>query len=95
MAHDVEFEWDRQKARANLRNHGIDFADAVGVFEDEFALTMADELTAVDEQRYLTLGRDFRGRLVVVAFTWRGSNIRVFSARRATAHERTRYRSGE
>jgi uncharacterized DUF497 family protein len=95
MGGDVGFEWDVEKARANLRKHGIDFADAVGVFEDDMALTMADELTAIDEQRYLTLGRDFRGRLLVVAYTWRGTNIRVFSARRASAGERRRYREPE
>ena len=38
------FEWDVQKARANLRKHGVDFADAVAVFEDDLALTMADEI---------------------------------------------------
>jgi uncharacterized DUF497 family protein len=85
------YEWDAQKARANLRKHGVDFAGAVAVFEDEQALTMRDELTAVDEQRYLTLGRDVRGRVLVVAYTWRGSRIRLFSARRATAGERRRY----
>jgi uncharacterized DUF497 family protein len=85
------FEWDAQKARANLRKHGVDFAGTVAVFEDEQALTMRDELTAVDEQRYLSLGRDVRGRILVVAYTWRGGRIRLFSARRATASERRRY----
>ena len=85
------FEWDAQKARANLRKHGVDFAGAVAVFEDEQALTMRDELTAVDEQRYLSLGRDVRGRILVVAYTCRGARIRLFSARRATAGERRRY----
>jgi uncharacterized DUF497 family protein len=85
------FEWDAQKARANFRKPGLDFAGAVAVFEDEQALTMRDELTAVDEQRFLSLGRDVRGRILVVAYTWRGSRIRLFSARRATAGERRRY----
>jgi uncharacterized protein len=85
------FEWDRSKARANLRKHGIDFADVPPVFENEHALTMRDELTAVDEQRFLTLGRDALGRTLVVAYTWRGSRIRIFSARRATAGERRQY----
>ena len=85
------FEWDAEKARANLRKHGVDLADAVAVFEDERGLTMRDELTAVDEQRYLTMGTDMRGRILVVAYTWRESRIRLFSARRATASERQRY----
>ena len=82
------FEWDPPKSRANVRRHGVDFADTVAVFEDERAITMRDELTAVDQQRWLTLGRDLRGRILVVAYTWRGDRIRVSSARRATASER-------
>jgi uncharacterized DUF497 family protein len=88
------YEWDDEKARSNLRKHGIDFADAVGVFDDESALTMADALTAVDEQRQLTLGRDWLGRILLVAYTWRGARIRVFSARRASPQEGRQYREG-
>lgn len=91
MAPSVDFEWDAQKARSNLRRHGVDLAAAVAAFEDEQALTMRDELTAIDEQRWLSLGRDVRGRIVVVAYTWREDRIRLFSARRATASERRRY----
>ena len=85
------FEWDAHKDRANARRHGVNFADAVAVFEDERAVTVWDDLTAVDEQRWLTLGGDFRGRILVVAYTGRGDRIRVFSARRATAGERRQY----
>lgn len=85
------FEWDPHKGRVNVRRHGVDLADAVAVFEDERAITMRDDLTAVDEQRWLTLGRDTRGRILVVAYTWRSDRIRVFSARRATASERRQY----
>jgi uncharacterized DUF497 family protein len=85
------FEWDPQKGRANLRRHGVAFADAVAVFEDERAITVRDELTAVDEQRWLTLGRDMRGRVLVIAYTWRDNHIRMFSARRATPSERRQY----
>jgi hypothetical protein len=85
------FEWDAHKARANLRKHGVDFAGAVAVFEDERAVMIRDEVSAVDEQRYLSVGRDVRGRILVVAHTWRGNRIRIFSARRATASERRQY----
>ena len=85
------FEWDAHKARANLRKHGVDFAGAVAVFEDEQAVTIRDDVSAVDEQRYLSVGRDVRGRILVVAYTWRSSRIRLFSARRATASERRQY----
>jgi uncharacterized DUF497 family protein len=85
------FEWDAQKARADLRKHGVDFAGAVTVFEDEQAVTIRDDVSAVDEQRYVSVGRDVRGRILVVAYTWRGNRIRIFSARRATATERRQY----
>jgi uncharacterized DUF497 family protein len=85
------YEWDPHKASANRRRHGVDFADAVAVLEDERAVTIRDELTAVDEQRWLTVGQDARRRVLVVAYTWRGDRIRIFSARRATTSERRKY----
>jgi len=86
------FEWDPRKGSANRRKHGIDFADATSVFEDEQALTVRDGISAVDEPRFLTLGRDALGRLLVVTYTWRGERIRLISARRATGIERRQYR---
>ena len=72
------FEWDAAKARANLNKHGIDFADVAPVFEDDRAITMTDHLTAVDEQRFLTVGRDARGQVLVVAYTWRRPRSGIF-----------------
>ena len=90
-----EFEWDARKAAVNRRTHGIDFADATAVFEDEGALTVQDEISAVDETRMLTLGRDALARVLVVASTWRGGRLRLISARRATPSERRQYRRKE
>jgi hypothetical protein len=87
-----EFEWDGRKAAVNRRKHAIDLADATAVFEDERALTVPDAITAVDETRTLTLGRDAMGRVLVVAYTSRGDRIRLISARRATPGERREYR---
>jgi hypothetical protein len=86
-----EFEWDPRKAGVNRRKHGIDFADATAVFEDERGLTVHDAITAVGETRMLTLGRDGMGRVLVVAYTGRGDRIRLISARRATPSERRQY----
>ncbi len=86
----VEFEWDEAKAAANLRKHGVDFADAVLVFEDDLALTMEDP-DFDQEARFITLGHDPYGRLLVVIYTWRGERIRPISARKATGEERRRY----
>jgi len=86
----VEYEWDEEKAVANLRKHGVDFADAALVLEDEHALTMGD-LYSEDEDRFVTTGRDSEERLLVVVYTWRGERIRLISAREATRRERREY----
>jgi uncharacterized protein len=86
----MEYEWDDHKAAANLSKHRIDFADAVTALEDDAAITVADELA--DEDRFITIGTDAFGRLLVVVYTWRGEDvIRIISARKATAHERRQY----
>jgi hypothetical protein len=87
-----ELEWDARRGAVNRRKHEIDFADVTAVFEDERALTVEDEITAVDEARMLTLGRDAIGRVLVVAYTLRGERIRLTSARKATPSERRQYR---
>jgi uncharacterized DUF497 family protein len=91
MGMDITF--DPRKNRINLRNHGIDLADVEGVFHDVFALTREDK--DHDEARFVTLGADGFGRLLVVVYTYRGENeIRVISARRAEPHERRCYEDG-
>jgi uncharacterized DUF497 family protein len=77
------------KATENYGKHEVNFADAIGVFEDERAITIED--TSSDEERFKTLGSDFLGRVLVVVYTHRGDRIRVISARRATARQRDLY----
>lgn len=83
------FEWNESKARANLRKHRVDFADAATAFEDERDVTIAQENPA--EERYATIGVDALGRPLVVIYTMRGERIRIISARRATRRERAEY----
>ncbi len=85
----MTYEWDTAKASANRRKHGIDFADAATVFSDEYALTIPDD--NLSEDRFVTLGIDALGRILVVVFTWRGEQIRIISARKADSHERRQY----
>ena len=66
----LDYQWDSVKADLNNKKHGIDFADAVGVFEDEWALTMKHEIVR-REQRFATVGTDFMGRIVVVVYAYR------------------------
>ena len=86
----MDYEWDAAKAKANLKKHGVDFADAVIALEDELAITLADP-DATDEERFISLGVDAYGRLLVTVFTHRNSEIRIISSREATNKERKRY----
>ena len=63
----MEYSWDHNKAARNLKKHGVDFADAVGVLEDEFALWREDE-TDYGEERFVAVGRDFLDRVLTVVF---------------------------
>ena len=86
----VDYQWDLDKAKVNRKKHGVDFADAVGVFEDTLALTI-DDPGSPEEPQWIILGADFGGRLLVVVYTYRGEAIRLISARRATKKERDCY----
>jgi hypothetical protein len=86
----VDCEWDPAKARANFAKHGIHFADAVSALEDEHALTIRDPFSQ-DEERWVSLGMDAFGQLLVVVYTWRDDKVRFISARRAAPHERRQY----
>ncbi len=85
----MDFEWDPKKAAANRRKHGIEFVDAVLVFDDDRGVTLHDENPA--EERYVTFGMDAQGRVLAVSYTFRGDSIRIISARKATARERAQY----
>ena len=89
----MESEWDPAKARANFTKHGVRFADAVTALEDDSALTIRD-LSSEDEERWVTMGLDASGRLLVVVYTWRGERVRLISARQATPNERRQYEEG-
>jgi uncharacterized protein len=91
---DVEFEWDETKRQLNRRKHGIDFADALEVFYDDLCCTMADPDHHA-ERRFVTVGLDAFGRVLVVVYTQPDElTIRIISARQATAAERRHYEQG-
>jgi len=81
--------WDPEKAAANLRKHGVDFADAATALEDPRALSMPDD--DPDEERFVALAMDALGRVLVMSYTWRDESVRLISARRATRSERRQY----
>ncbi len=85
--------WDPRKAKVNSAKHGVRFADAEGVLFDPNALTR-EELRAQSEQRFVSVGMDGLGRVLVVVYTHRGDNVRLISARHATRKERADYEEG-
>jgi uncharacterized DUF497 family protein len=85
----VNYQWDDEKAQSNYRKHGVEFADAVSALADDYAITIEDDYP--DEERFVTIGTDALGRVLVVVFTWRGESIRIISARKATPSERRQY----
>lgn len=87
----MRFEWDREKARANLKKHSVSFEEAFTVFADPLARIFDDEEHSVEERREIIIGYSARQRLILVHFVARGTTIRLFSARRATKLERRDY----
>jgi uncharacterized DUF497 family protein len=82
--------WDPKKARINLRRHRIRLSDAEPVLFDPLAYTREDE-DAEGEQRFVSIGADAARRILVVVYTYRGDEIRLISARKATGFERRSY----
>ncbi len=87
----MQFEWDPKKAKENLQKHGISFDEAVTAFYDPLSATFDDPDHSLDEQRYITIGFSSKGHLLLDAHAERGENIRIISARLATAHERKKH----
>ncbi len=86
----VDIEFDPEKASSNYVKHGVSFAHAEQALRDEFALTIHDP-GHHDEQRFLTLGMDAIGRVLVVCHTQRGERTRLISARKASPNETRNY----
>lgn len=82
--------WDIKKAAANIWNHGIEFSHAATVLDDPMALTIEDARHG--EQRFVTVGSDLMGRILVIVYAYSGEEaIRLISARKATPKERRIY----
>ncbi len=87
----LRFEWDPEKAAANLTKHGVSFEEALTVFSDPLARIFDDEDHSNEEEREIIVGHSPKQRLLLVCFTARDTAIRLFSARRATKKERQDY----
>ena len=90
----MSFEWDEEKAAANLEKHGVSFEETQTVFDDPFYVDFYDPEHSYDEHRYIILGESRHGRLLLVSYTERGGVTRLISARDATPAERRDYEEG-
>lgn len=90
----MRFEWDPRKAEANLRTHGVSFAEAATVLEDDFALSREDP-DAVEEPRFVPLDLSNLANLLVTEYAYRKPDIiRVISAWKANKRQRRQYAKG-
>lgn len=78
-----------QQGKVKLQETSRQIRRCCGVFEDENAITIEDDHEK--EDRFITIGRDFLSRILVVVYTFRDIVIRIISARKATARERKMY----
>ena len=89
----MKFEWDRDKAKKNLKKHKVSFDEAMTVFYDPLSATFDDQCHSINEERFITIGYTSHGRLLIVSHAEMGKTIRIISARPATAHERKKHES--
>jgi uncharacterized protein len=85
------FEWDADKAKKNIKVHGVSFDEASTAFRDALSLTIHDPLHSDEEERFILIGNSYKNRPLVVVHTEKGNKIRIISARKATKKERKQY----
>lgn len=88
----MQFEWDDEKEKKNIKKHGISFRIAAHVFDDDMRIELFDEEHSITEERFITIG--LVDRIITVVYTDRTDAIRIISARRATPEEERRYANG-
>jgi hypothetical protein len=87
----MQFVWDEKKATGNLAKHGVSFEEAATVFADALSDTFDDPDHSADERRFIIIGISEKGRMLLVAHTDDGEQVRIISAREPTHGERTFY----
>lgn len=90
------FEWDPAKGNVNIQKHKVNFQRTAEVFKDSCAISIFDIKHSHNENRWITIGRDFSGRILVVSHTFRkidmnSCRIRIISSQKATKKETKQY----
>ncbi|MGP1678170.1 MAG: BrnT family toxin [Burkholderiales bacterium] len=86
-------DFDPKKDAANINKHGVSLSEGDGVLNDPLALTVEDDSVG-GEQRFVTIGTNVFGLLMVVVHTPRGDGTRTISVRKADPKERRNYEKG-
>jgi len=94
-----DFDWDTGKVKSNLRKHKISFERATTIFRDPNLVSIPDDEHSETEERWLTMGLDANGALLIISHTFKNIsasivNIRLISARKATKSETKQYEEG-
>ena len=89
----MRITWDPQKAEINFIKHKIRFSDAELALYDTYAMTLEEQVIE-GEQRFVTVGSDALGRIVMVVYSYRADTIRLISAKKATPSQRKQYEKG-
>lgn len=89
----MEIEYDPQKAEQVWRDHKVRFDECETVFYDDNAIVVEDDHHE-GEQRWVSMGMNALGQIVLVWYTWRGENARLITARKASKSERKQYEEG-
>jgi uncharacterized DUF497 family protein len=89
----MRITWDPQKAESNFIKHKIRFSDAELALYDTYAMTLEEQVIE-GEQRFVTVGSDAIGRIVMVVYSYRADTIRLISAKKATPSQRKQYEKG-
>jgi uncharacterized DUF497 family protein len=87
----MEYEWDENKAAANLSKHGVSFEEAKTVFDDPLYVDFYDPDHSYGEHRFILLGESAQKRVLFVSYIERNNSFRLISAREATPSERKVY----
>jgi len=99
MSMRYDFEWDIRKARSNVRKHNVSFERASTIFRDPHLISIPDEEHGKTEERWITIGLDETGILLVISHTFvtaagQMAKVRIISARKATRRETRQYEEG-
>ena len=92
----INFVWDEDKNRINIKSHKISFEEAKTVFFDPNAKVIHDPDHSIEEERFIILGLSKTLNVLVVCHCYREKEevIRIFSARKATKKECRQYNGG-